>query len=165
MGFAQSLIEDVEFITDCARFAENLISEQAVRKKYHFSEEAWERLGQDDALVEAIELEKTRRIRSGAAKREKAQQLVVKAPDVLDSILMDPKANAKHRIDSAKVLDTLADNGPQAAAEQDRVVVTINLGNGDVFRYGGSVKPNPGGGTKLIEHESRPPGVPGFEVD
>src|SRR5262249_20761552 len=62
MGFAQSLIEDVEFITDCARFAENLISEQAVRKKYHSSEEAWERLGQDDALVEAIELEKTRRI-------------------------------------------------------------------------------------------------------
>src|SRR5215471_4583972 len=104
MGFTQSLIEDGEFIADCCRFAEGITSEAAVRKKYHFSEEAWERLGVDDKLIEAVEAEKVRRIRSGAAKREKAQQHIVKAPDILNTIMSDPKANAKHRIDSAKVV-------------------------------------------------------------
>jgi hypothetical protein len=69
MGFAQSLIKDGEFIADCARFAEGITSEAAVRKKYHFSEEAWERLGVDDKLIEAVEAEKVRRIRSGEAKK------------------------------------------------------------------------------------------------
>src|SRR5262245_50580718 len=166
-----ALRDNFEFVTDCARFSENLISEAAVRKKYGFSEDTWSRLGEDDALVRAIEDEKTRRIRSGAAKREKAQQHVVRAPDVLEKILTDEKASPKHRIDAAKVLEDLADNGPQAAAEQDRVIVTINLGGGDVLRFDASAKPIPPSDTaklddgKLIEHESRPRGVPGFEVD
>src|SRR5262249_60445424 len=79
-----ALRDNFEFVTDCARFSENLISEAAVRKKYHFDEDTWSRLGEDDALVRAIEDEKTRRIRSGAAKREKAQHHVVRAPDVLE---------------------------------------------------------------------------------
>jgi hypothetical protein len=163
MGFTQSLLEDHEFIADCCRFAEGITSEAAVRKKYRFSEDAWTALGQNDALIEAVELEKTRRIRSGAAKREKAQLHVVAAPDVLSDILMDPKANAKHRIDSAKALDALAANGPQAAAEQDRVIVTINLG-GDVLRFDKTVKPIPPGDAKLIEHDNNTPGLPGFAI-
>jgi hypothetical protein len=48
--------------------------------------------------------------------------------------MTDPKANAKHRIDASKVLDDLADNGPQSSPEQDRVVIRIDLtkGGGDV---------------------------------
>src|SRR5215831_2874692 len=161
MGFTQSLIEDGEFIADCCRFAEGITSEAAVRKKYHFSEEAWERLGVDDKLIEAVEAEKVRRISSGEAKREKAQQHIVKAPDVLNGIMTDPKANAKHRIDSAKALDDLAEGGPRAAHDDaDRVLVTINLGGGDVFRYGGSLKPTPGNDGKLIEHDNNTPGLP-----
>jgi hypothetical protein len=127
MGFAQSLLEDHEFIADCCRFAEGITSEAAVRKKYHFSEEAWERLGVDDKLIEAVEAEKVRRIRSGEAKREKAQQHIVKGPDILNDIMSDAKASPKHKVDAIKTLDALAANGPQAAAEQDRVIVTINL--------------------------------------
>src|SRR5262249_22859573 len=217
MGFTQSLIEDGEFIADCCRFAEGITNEAAVRKKYHCSEEAWERLGVDDKLIEAVEAEKVRRIRSGAAKREKAQLHVVAAPDVLSGILMDPKANAKHRIDSAKALDDLADNGPQRVAfEQDRVIIRIDLSAGtmskdpesamkpaDVPVFEASVRPDPnpndakildatsqpipyqeeavpsrrGPGRppgsknkpkttddKLIEHDSRTPGLPGFAV-
>jgi len=104
MSFAQSLIEDHEFVTDFARYSEGLMSEAVIRKKYRFDETTWERLGVDDALIEAVEAEKARRIRSGEAKREKAQQHIVKAPDVLNGIMSDPKANAKHRIDSAKVV-------------------------------------------------------------
>src|SRR5262249_36422350 len=128
----------------------------------------WERLGVDDALIEAVEAEKARRIRSGEAKREKAQQHIVKAPDVLNGIMSDPKANAKHRIDSAKALDDLAEGGPRGAHDEtDRVIVTINLGGGDVFRYDGSAKPlSPDEAKqKLIEHEPSVRGVPGFELD
>src|SRR5215471_4648736 len=121
-----SLRDNYEFVVDLARFSEGLFTEAAVRKKYHFDESTWESLGKDDALVERIEAEKLQRIRNGSAKRERAQQLVVKGPDVLDSIMMDTKASPKHKVDAIKTLDALAANGPQAA-EQDRVIVNIKI--------------------------------------
>src|SRR5262245_6998316 len=87
-----SLRENHELIQDLCRYAENLTSESAVRKRWRLSEEMWEALGADDALVRAVEDEKTRRIRSGATKRERAQLHVVRGPDVLASIMDDPKA-------------------------------------------------------------------------
>jgi len=43
--------------------------------------------------------------------------------------MSDPKANARHRIDSAKALDDLAEGGPRAPHnDSERVIVTINLG-------------------------------------
>jgi hypothetical protein len=133
-----SLIENHDFITDCARYAEGLLSEKDVKKRHHFDDATWERLGQDDALVEAIEAEKLRRVRSGLAKRELAQKHVVKAPDVLNTIMLDPAASPKHRIDSAKVLDQFAANGPEAAPAADRFVITINLGD-DVLKFDKSI--------------------------
>jgi len=162
----QSLLENYEFVADCARYAENLISEAAVRKKYGFSEKTWENLGKDDALVERIEEEKLQRIRNGSAKREKAQQLIVKGPEILDGIMSDAKASPKHKVDAIKTLDALAANGPQTAAEQDRVIVRIDLtaGGGDVLRFDHAVKPIPPGDAKVIEHEPSTPGLPGFAV-
>src|SRR5262245_20547752 len=100
-----SLIDNQELITDLARYAEALLSKEAVKKKWReiINEDTWKHLSKDDTLVDAIEAEKIRRIRNGQAKREKAQQLVVKAPEVLSGILLDPSASPKHRIDSAKV--------------------------------------------------------------
>ena len=129
-----SLIEDHEFITDCARYAEGLLSEKEVKKKHRFDDATWQRLGQDDALVEAIEAEKLRRVRLGLAKRELAQKHVVKAPDVLNTIMLDAAASPKYRIHSAKVLDQFAANGPEAAPAADRFVITINLGS-DVLHF------------------------------
>src|SRR5262249_34610929 len=122
-----SLIENHDFIADCARYADGLLSEQDVKKKYRFDDDTWARLGENDALVEAIEAEKLRRVRSGLAKRELAQKHVVKAPDVLNTIMLDSAASPKHRIDSAKVLDQFAANGPEAAPAADRFIITINL--------------------------------------
>src|SRR5215468_11371478 len=147
MSFVPDVIElrkDQGFVEDLARFADGVLTEKQVRAKYHlFDESTWTALN-DDAFVEAVELERTRRIRSGATKRELAQLRVVAAPDVLSGILMDPRANARHRIEASKALDDLAGFAPQAAAEQDMVQITINLGGGEVYRYGGSVKPVPG---------------------
>jgi hypothetical protein len=117
-----------ELIADCARFAEGTLTEAQVRKKYRFNENAWEALGADDALVEAIEAEKLRRIRDGSAKREKAQLLVVKGPAILDSIASDASASPRHRVDAIKTLDGMAAGGPAEAATQDRFIITINLG-------------------------------------
>jgi hypothetical protein len=131
-----------ELITDLARFSEELISEAAIRKKYRFSEHDWETLGSDDALVEMVEDEKTRRVRDGSVKREKAQQLVVKAPGVLGDIMNDPGANPRHRIDSAKALDDFAANGPEAAAAGARFVIHIDLGGDHVESYSKSIAVN-----------------------
>jgi len=127
---ARSLIDDQSFIEDLARFAEGVISEKQVRQKYHlFDESTWVALN-DDALVERIELEKIRRIRSGQAKREKAQSLIVQAVDILGQIALDPKENARHRIDASKTLDSFADPGPTHAPDSgERYRIIINLGN------------------------------------
>src|SRR5215510_15296425 len=138
---ASSLRENQELIEDLCRYSEGILTEKQVRQRWHLAnDEVWTSLGADD-FVERVELEKTRRIRSGATKRELAQLRVVAAPDVLSGILMDPRANARHRIEASKALDDLAGFAPQAAAEQDMVQITINLGGGEVYRYGGSVKP------------------------
>jgi len=160
MGLPQAIMENEELVTDLCRYQEGVLTEQQVRRKWPLAtEEAWVALD-DDAFVKRVELERVRRIRSGAAKRELAQLHIVKAPDVLNGILMDPRASAKHRIDSAKALDDLAGFAPQAAGEQEMVSITINLGEGEVYRYGGPVKPIPandgwrdGGGIDAVPQE------------
>src|SRR5215467_2676272 len=136
-----SLIDNHELITDLARFSEALCTESAIRKKWRLSEETWELLGSSDELVRAIEEEKTRRIRSGATKRELAQAHIIRGPTVLASIMDDPRANARHRVDSIKALDALAANGPEAAAEQERIFIRIDL-SADTRAKG--QEPNPG---------------------
>src|SRR5262245_50662983 len=146
------LIENHDFITDCARYAESLLTEKEVKKKHHFDAATWERLGENDALVEAIEAEKLRRIRNGQAKREKSQVLVTKAPDVLSGIMLDASASPKHRIGSAKVLDQFAANGPQSVPAGDRFIITINLGTDD-------------SGAEVVEHYNKSIAINADDVD
>jgi hypothetical protein len=145
------LKDNHEFVSDCCRYSEGVLSEAAVRKKWHFDAATWELLGSDDELIRAIEETRTNRIRSGAAKRERAQQHIVRGVDVLSD---DPQANARSRVDSIKALDALADPGPQhAAAEQDRIIIRIDLGAdtrakglesnpADILIYEAAVRPN-----------------------
>src|SRR5262245_31379042 len=116
VDFPASLIDDREFVLACARYADGLLSEAAIKKRYRFDDETWERLGSNDALVAAIEAETTRRIRNGDTARERAQVLYAETPTVLGGILHDDGASARHRIESARELRQIADNGPEAAA-------------------------------------------------
>jgi len=43
-----SLRENHELVVDCARFAEGILSEQQVRKRWHFDDATWAQLGEDD---------------------------------------------------------------------------------------------------------------------
>jgi len=209
----ESLRENDEFVADLARYAESILTEKQVRQKYKSDEQVWEQIAIDELMCEMIEAEKVRRIRNGAAKREKAQLHVVAAPDVLSGILKDPKANPRHRIDSAKALDSLAGFSPEVARNEDRVIIRIDLGAdtrakglepdpADVLVFEATVpqKPDPNlndvtpqtplieaaeqfdqeevvpvrrkpgrpkgsrNKPKLIEHDSSPPRVPGFDV-
>jgi hypothetical protein len=146
------LEDDHELIENLARYAEGLLSKEAVKKKHRFDAATWEQLGENDALVEAIEAEKLRRIRNGQAKRELAQKHVVKAPEVLNGIMLDPSASPKHRIDSAKVLDQFAANAPQSAPAGDRFIITINLGT-DVS------------GAEVVEHYNKSIAINADDVD
>ena len=137
---AKSLIDDPNFVEDLSRYAEGILTEQQFKKKYHFDDATWVRLGEDEKLIEAIEAEKTRRIRSGITARERAQQHFATAPNVLGGILNDDGASPRHRIESARELRQIADNGPQATPAADRFIITINLGEDAKLR---STKPVP----------------------
>jgi hypothetical protein len=135
-GLAQTLMKDQSFIADMCRFAEGIFTEAAVRKRWRLSENDWITLGSDDDLVRAIEDEKIRRIRSGTAKREAAQERIIKAPAILDSIMSDTNANNRHRVDAAKALDALSTPPGQAAAgDSSYFNIIIDLGGDVVERY------------------------------
>jgi hypothetical protein len=127
VSFPTSLEDNHDFISDMARFAGGLLSEAAVKKKYRVGADVWEALGENDALIEKIEAEKTRRIRCGDSKRERAQIEILAAPPILGSILRDSAASPKHRIDAAKTLDTFAGGGSEAAPASDRFIISIVL--------------------------------------
>src|SRR5262249_51856679 len=126
---AAQLLADTEFVADLARYSEKLLTEKFIRRKYDsLTDDVWASLGDNNELVEAIENEKLRRIRNGSAKREKAQAHITKAPDILEKIMSDESANPRHRVDSIKALDAIADPGPQATPATDRFVINIDLG-------------------------------------
>jgi hypothetical protein len=127
MDDAATLIKDDGFIADCARYSEGILDEKFLRKKYRLAEETWTRLGADDQLVEAIELERLRRIRNGSSKRELAQKHIVAAPNVLNTIMSDERASPRHRVDAIKTLDVMSATNPEAAPVEDRFQITINL--------------------------------------
>jgi hypothetical protein len=141
----EDLINDHEFIVALARFADGLTTQAAIKKRYNFTDDVWEQLGNNDALVEKIEAEKTRRIRRGDTARERAQTHFAAAPDVLNSIMNDSSASARNRIESAKELRVCADHkleiAPAAAA--DRFVISINLGGGEILTFDKSITPQP----------------------
>ena len=138
------LEENQEFLADCCRFFENILSEETMRRKYKLADSEWGRLGEDEKLIKAIENKKIERMRDGSAKIEKSQQLVLEAPTVLHQILVDNKANAKHRIDSAKTLDDFATpRKSEGAPDSDRFQITIILsGDGEehIERFNKSYK-------------------------
>jgi hypothetical protein len=130
-----SFLDDSELIEDLARYAENVLSEQEVRKRHRLTEKDWIAMAEDDDFVRRVDDRKLRRIRDGSTKRELAQKHVVRGPQVLATIMDDPAAHAKHKVDAIKTLDQLATPpGQSAGADTSRFLIQINIG-GDVETY------------------------------
>src|SRR5262249_41147915 len=134
----RSLINNHEFLADCARYLEGLYTRSQVKKRWRNIDDAtWDRLGDDNELVDAIELERTRRIRDGSAKRELAQKhIAADGPNTLHNIIRNERANDKHRIDAVKALDSLTGN-PAEIEQKDRIYIRIDMG-ADVRAAGGT---------------------------
>jgi hypothetical protein len=137
-----SLRDNFELVTDCARYAEGILTEKQVRERWHFDDAIWTELSTDDKLIKQIELEKTRRIRSGATARERPQVLFAESPEVLGKILRDNSASPRHRIEAAREIRTSASVGPDAAAT-DRIIIEINLGADEKLVIDKPIKPGP----------------------
>ena len=153
MSLPSSILDNQELISDLARFSEGVLTEEQVRRRWPLAtQEAWEQLD-DDLFVKRVEEEKIRRIRSGAYKREASQKLIAeKGVSALDKILSEEKGiSPRHKIDAVRTLGQLAGFGPEAAAEQDMVSIVINLGDGEIYHYGGSAKPVAGNVNRTID--------------
>jgi hypothetical protein len=124
-----------QFIVDRTRAAEGLITDKELQEKYELSPPDWGNITKDTALIRAIQAERERRVRSGTAAREMAQKHFIKAPGILDGIMTNEAAPARHRIEAIKELRQTAI--PDNAATQpgsEKFIIQINL-NGDVERY------------------------------
>jgi hypothetical protein len=78
---------------------------------------------------------KEERIRSGEAQREKASLRWNSAIDVVDAIVQDPTASAKHRLDGARELRACAvGTAEDKPDERSRFTITINFGTAKVHR-------------------------------
>jgi hypothetical protein len=132
-GIEISLDSDIGngFVVDCTRHVEELVSAEQLKAKYRLTEEAWRQLAENEPLQHAVERTKERRIRSGAAAKEKAQHLFLTAPSVLSSILNDSAASPRHRIEAARELRQTAAIGSEAAtlsAEHFSIRIDLTAG-------------------------------------
>ena len=155
------LAENQSFVADCCRFFEGILCEANMKRKYGFTDNVWERLGDDTALLGAVEEEKIRRVRTGQQKRERAQVFVTAAPDVMSKILLDDAQSPRHRIDAAASLDKFAANPADSMpTTSDRFIITINLGADHVEHFNKSIAINaddtPDGGSATPVKTSAP---------
>lgn len=147
-----------DFITDCARYCEGLLDENAVKLKYHFDDSGWENLADNAPLRQAVEKERAQRIHDGSAARERAQQLFAQTPDVLGGILHGDGVSPRHKIESAKELRAIAANGPAVAPTTDRFQITIIL-NSDVLHFDKSITPDPNDIDPFNDIDTTPQGL------
>jgi hypothetical protein len=121
--------EGREFVADCVRAGEGLITDAELREKYEIAANVWKGITKNKTLVQAIRTESERRVRTGVAAQEAAAKHYAKAPNYLNDLMVDPKTHPKFRIESAKELRATAignDNG--GASNVDKFVININLG-------------------------------------
>jgi hypothetical protein len=128
-----------EFIVDATRAAEGLITDDDLRDKYELSVEDLQSLANNKALGRAIRDERSSRERSGAAARESAAKIFVRAPKVMGTILDNEQASPRHRIEASRELRATAigtgdDNRP---AETEKFIIRIDLsaGGGEVLHH------------------------------
>ena len=134
------------FVVDCVRAAEGLITDKELVEIYEITPADWQNIAKDVALGRAIRAERDRRVRNGVAAREAASRHFVKAPTILDKIMTDEQANARHRIEAIRELrQTALPENQNAPSQSDRFVIRIDLtaGGGGVETYNKSIAVTP----------------------
>jgi hypothetical protein len=123
--------EGRDFVSDCVRAGEGLISDSDLREKYEIAADAWKNITKNKALVQAIRTESERRTRTGIAAKEAASKHFAKAPGYLNEIMSDKATSPKYRIEASKELRaTATGDGNSASSNADKFVINITLGGG-----------------------------------
>jgi hypothetical protein len=123
--------EGRDFVADCVRAGEGLLSDRDVQSKYEIAASDWKNITKNKSLIQAIRSESERRVRTGQAAQEAASKHFAKAPGYLNEIMSDPKAHPKFRIESAKELRATAvgDGNSGTSNNADKFIININLGS------------------------------------
>jgi hypothetical protein len=147
--------EGHQFVIDCTRAGEGLITDAVLQEMYEISPENWAQIDKNPALIKAIRDTRKSRIRSGAAAREAACEYYAKAPTAMNAIMTDNKSPARHRIEAAKEIrqQAVGGDGVESTAEAtERFVININLG-ADVEPFRREVDINPNRFKPIVDHE------------
>jgi hypothetical protein len=123
-----------EFVCDCTRAAENLLSDQDLRDKYQLSDWDWQTITGNTALIRAIQAERRRRVNTGLCAREAAAQHFVKAPKILHDLMTNEQANPRHKIEAIRELRATATGAAGAEHTIDtseKFIIRIDLGGAD----------------------------------
>jgi hypothetical protein len=159
------ILSDVgrQFVVDCTRAAEGLLTDKELQEKYELSPLDWRNITKDNALMKAIQAERERRVLSGTAVREAAARHLVKGPGILDQIMTDTQSNTKNKIEAFKELraTAAAGSGAERSADTERFIIRIDLtaGGGGVETYDKEIKPikiDVSAGDNLIALEGKP---------
>ena len=133
-----------QFIVDCTRAGEGLLSDKELQEKYELSPADWQNITKDMALGRAIRAERERRMLNGTAARESAAKHLVKGPGILDQIMTSEQSNPRHKIEAFKELRTTATvgSGADRPMETERFVIRIDLsaGGGPIETYDKAIK-------------------------
>jgi hypothetical protein len=127
-----------EFIADCARFTEELLSEGDILSKWGLDRQAWERLGKNVAVLIAVQREREKRVAAGIAAKEAARKHYSQAPNILAMIMRDDAMPSRQRIEAARELRAAAavdDSSRGPSGEQFTVVININ-GEKQIYELG-----------------------------
>src|SRR5262249_15875740 len=152
-----------QFIIDVCRHIENWFDASALRSKYGLTNDAdYDALAENEKLQLAIGAAKERRIRDGTAAQEKAAHYFTQAPDVLNSILRDPAASPRHKIESARELRQVAIPASEIAGKnKEKFVININFGTAKISKEI-ELKPKPETLTIEAGHNEAEDGEFGF---
>jgi hypothetical protein len=118
-----------QFVIDCTRAAEGLLTDKELAEKYELSPKDWRDITKNRALGHAIRAERERRVRDGTAVREAAAKHLVKGPGILDGIMTGVDSHPKHKIEAYKELRQTASIGDNAERlpESARFIIRIDL--------------------------------------
>jgi len=132
-----------QFVTDCTRAGEGLITDKELAEKYELSPADWQSITKDVALGRAIRAERDRRLLNGTAVREAACKHLIKGPGILGEIMSAADSNPKHKIEAIRELrQTAINENNDRPAQSERFIISIDLtaGGGDVETYNKSIK-------------------------
>jgi hypothetical protein len=116
------------FITECSRNIEGLRSDREIKEAWDLDDGEWIALAENKPLLNAIKIEREKRIRNGEAAREAAQLYFAKAPAVLNEILQNATVSPRHRIEAAKELRQVAADVREHTASGEKFSIVIDLG-------------------------------------